>query len=156
VKVFALIATFFAGPGGAPPMPLHLICQGIAETLAGSSATAYAQQSNGQWGTATVNEQHMAEHPEQLKLDFDGAGGGEVLFPMTMMPPIHGGKNGALPLREVEFSEGGIIARTTINVFNKPRIVVDRVTGNVTVTGFKLAFQGHCVPYDPQTVQRAF
>jgi len=151
-----LLSVFAVAAANAAEAPLHLICQGVATTLEGSTATAVAQGSNSQWGTATVRQDGMVDHPEQLKLDFDGAGGGQILFPMTMMPPIHGGKNGLFPLRNAVFSSGEIMARTTINVFNQPRIMIDRITGNVTLTGLKLAFHGHCIPFDPQTTPRAF
>lgn len=148
-------AVFIASPAIAQEAPIHLICGGQAQVVKRETATAYGTNSSGQWSSATVGVDRADNSDEDVRIDLNG-GSGEIRLPMFMLPPIHGGKNGVLPLRNVTYSPNEIVAKATLNFINQPKIVLDRLTGTVSISGFRVAFRGKCVAYDPAVTHRAF
>jgi hypothetical protein len=155
MRVIAAAAIFVVSPAFAQEAPIHLMCGGEAEVVKRETATAYGTNSAGEWSTATVGVDRPANSDEDVRIDLNGAAG-EIRLPMFMLPPIHGGKNGVLPLRDVTYSQNEIVAKATLNFTNQPKIVLDRLTGMVSISGFREAFRGKCVAYDSAAVQRAF
>lgn len=149
------VAALIASPAVAQEAPIHLICGGQAQVIQRETATAYGTNSAGQWSTATVGADHAASSDEDVRIDLDGATG-EIRLPLFMLPAIHGGKNGVLPLRNIVYSQNEIVAKATLNFINQPKIVLDRMTGMVSISGFRESFRGKCVAYDPAAARRAF
>jgi len=153
--IAAAAAALVVSPAVAQEVPIHLMCGGQAQMVKRQTATAFGTNSAGQWSTATVGVDRTASSEEEVRIDLDGPTG-EIRLPMFMLPPIHGGKNGVLPLRNVTYTQNEIVAKATLNFINQPKIVLDRLTGMVSISGFREAFRGKCVAYDPSAVQRAF
>ena len=74
---------------------------------------------------------------------------GRVYLPRSLRPPIRtGGDEGWWTFQSLEVDDKRIIARISLNFINKPKIVVDRHTGDVDVSGFAEDFSGTCVKVD--------
>lgn len=73
-----------------------------------------------------------------------------------MLPKFHGGDGGWFEIRDIRVSENEITGSAAVNVMNHPKIVLDRLTGTVTVSGRSGQFNGRCRKFDPNTVERAF
>jgi hypothetical protein len=153
--IAAAAAVFIVSPAFAQEAPIHLMCGGEAQVIKRQTATAYGSNNAGQWSTATVGFDSPADSEENVRIDLNGIAG-EIRLPMFMLPPIHGGKNGVLPLRDITYSQNEIVAKATLNFINQPKIVLDRLTGMVSISGFRVAFSGKCVAYDPAVTRRAF
>jgi hypothetical protein len=137
------------------PLNLHLICSGAGQQEKATSSSAYARDNNGNWGTAQVDGSRTAEFQDQVRIDIVGAGG-RIRIPQTMLPPIRGGKDGWFDLRNVEATPDDIRAVATINLLNKVKLRIDRLTGTASFTVLKGQFSGRCQAYDPALAQRAF
>ncbi len=78
----------------------------------------------------------------KLKLHFGEDG--SISLPTGMLPPIKaGGQNGTWPLFETHVTDMEITTMYKLNVFNRPKVHIDRLTGHVTINGLK-HFVGQC------------
>lgn len=77
-------------------------------------------------------------------------GGGRIRLPRQLTPPIHsGGVNGWWPLYDVVSNRNQIAARYRMNSINKPRLVIDRRSGRISMTGVgNYNFRGTCDQID--------
>ena len=75
-----------------------------------------------------------------------GAGGGRIRLPRSLIPPINSrGNNGWWDLHNVSVSPDMIRATYRLNGLNKPRVMIDRRTGRITVQGLSnYGFRGTC------------
>ncbi|WP_380780026.1 hypothetical protein [Sphingomonas sp. R86520] len=73
-------------------------------------------------------------------------GGGRIRLPRSLIPPINSrGNNGWWDLYDVVSGPDVIRATYRLNGLNKPRIVIDRRTGRITVQGTaSYGFRGSC------------
>ncbi len=73
-------------------------------------------------------------------------GGGRIRLPRSLIPPINSrGNNGWWDLYDVVVGADVIRATYRLNGLNKPRIVIDRRTGRITVQGIaSYGFRGSC------------
>lgn len=73
-------------------------------------------------------------------------GGGRIRLPRSLIPPINSrGNSGWWDLYDVVAGTDVIRARYRLNGLNKPRIVIDRRTGRITVQGTaSYGFRGSC------------
>ncbi|MBN8848288.1 MULTISPECIES: hypothetical protein [unclassified Sphingomonas] len=74
------------------------------------------------------------------------AGGGRIRLPRSLIPPINSrGNNGWWDLHNVSVSPDMIRATYRLNGLNKPRVMIDRRTGRITVQGLSnYGFRGTC------------
>ena len=79
-----------------------------------------------------------------------------VRLPKALIPPLHtGGADGWWLLENASVTDCKISGRFRINVLNKPVVVISRLNGEITVSGFgSTNFHGVCAKIDP--AQRAF
>ncbi|MEG3082075.1 hypothetical protein U1707_00330 [Sphingomonas sp. PB2P12] len=74
---------------------------------------------------------------------WDGAG--RIRLPRSLIPPISRGNNGWWDLYDVSVSSEVIRASYRLNGLNKPKIVIDRRSGRITVQGTaNYGFRGTC------------
>jgi hypothetical protein len=73
-------------------------------------------------------------------------GGGRIRLPRSLIPPINSrGDNGWWALYDVSIGPDVIRATYRLNGLNKPRVVIDRRSGRITVTGIvSYGFRGTC------------
>lgn len=154
--VFLGLALLASVPASAEPLDLHLMCRGAGVGSSGSQATATSHDwSTGQTVQTTVTGSEARGFEDDVRIDIADQTG-RIRLPSALMPPIHGGQNGWFDLRKIEASRDEITAVATINLFNKIKLRVDRLTGGASFTTKDGSFQGRCIAYKPETEQRAF
>jgi len=158
-----------SGPGTAgvdasqPPPPealtpdIHLACHGNASFAERSSGSAFAFNNRGGSANAFGYETHRGIAEDDMFVDVVG-GVGRVKLPGVMLPPIHSGDDhGWRSLDELQLGDMEITGRFEINLFNKPSISINRVTGHIDVRGLgRTGFSGECRPYDASAAARMF
>ncbi|MDR7193253.1 hypothetical protein [Luteimonas terrae] len=82
-------------------------------------------------------------------------GGAEIQIPRQMV----GGFNPVatwVPLRDVKVDRSEISAGYRLGLWGSTRVRIDRVHGEIRVSGPGGTFDGDCSPYDPSAVENAF
>lgn len=151
----ALFVAAFSISMPASAESLHLICMGAGHANKDDDSYAYAGSSNGQTAWARMEGTTAVQFADQVNVDIDGATG-RIRMPRTMLPPIHGGKDGWMDIEKLTIGEREITGSVGVNFINSPKLRIDRVTGVLSLAGKSGGFTGQCKPYDPATVQRAF
>lgn len=73
---------------------------------------------------------------------------GRIRPSRKLVPPIHsGGSNGWWDLEDVDVSRDRIRARYRLNGLNRPRVSIDRISGQISIDGMS-DFEGRCDPVD--------
>lgn len=134
---------------------LHLICDGGG--VANETTSTYAQgwDSDGNSAGAVVNGHRSVGFEDQLQLWIEGDEG-KARLPRAMLPTIRGGENGWFEIKNIRVSENEITGTVGVNIINHPKMVLDRLTGTVSLNGKAGQFNGRCRKFDPATVRRAF
>lgn len=134
---------------------LNLVCSGGGAANRATSTTAQGWDSNGNSGSAVITGHRSVGFEDQLQLWVEGDQG-KARLPRAMLPPLHGGDGGWFEIKDIRVSENEITGSVAINVINHPKLVLDRLTGTVSLNGRAGQFNGRCSKFDPATVQRAF
>lgn len=161
MRKIALLATMMAaipsaGFAQAPVInELHLVCLGAGSANKQHTSSAYFSASDGSsaWGNVVANRAVPFE--DQVNIDILG-GEGRVRMPRTMLPLLHGGDGGWFKLKNVKVTDNEITASAAVNPINNPKVRIDRLTGNLSMSGKAGDYNGECQPYDPSTAQRKF
>lgn len=144
------------GPGGEHWFDIGLVCfgEGKRPTL----ATRYGYTWDFDKGRYVYGNR-----TEIATQDFDASvmvqlwdGGGRIRLPNALIPPIHSrGDHGWWELDNVSTGPNMINAEYRLNGLNKPKLVIDRRSGRISVRGAgDYAFSGTCDSADNQ--QRRF
>lgn len=148
VLVVILSATFsgltsqsFAQASEMPPATLSLACGGTiigesSQNVGGGSAPGVFIPS-----TTVVTQQQRAA---RVLVEITGSEG-RIHLSRPFIPLMHGG--GAedwWPLYDVRIGDEGITARFRLNALDKPRIVIDRMSGDIQISGLNRVFSGNC------------
>lgn len=142
-------------PPAAPLRPggeLNLVCTGTANYTVDERTNLYAYsggQSASGWATTTRGASSREE------FTFRVAGNDIRVRPPRIMIPLMRGKglgDGWWPLSDAQVDDARIGGKWSFNPLNNPRAVIDRRTGEATVSGFGFSFRGTCeaVSYDPE------
>lgn len=145
-----------SGDGGFPsdtrpavdgrPVDLGLVCfgDGSRSTIAtGTTWTWNSQRERYEYGR--YNETRPEVFDASLMIQTWG-GGGRIRLPRSLIPPINSrGDNGWWDLYDVAVASDTIRATYRLNGLNKPKVVIDRRSGRITVQGLgDYAFRGTC------------
>jgi len=152
-------AIFIAGAlatGTAAAAPLHLVCigNGSANRITSTYGSAWSSNGTSAWGQAIGNRDVPFDDQVNIELGDDGLG--RIRMPRAMLPPIRGGKDGWFEVKDVVKGQDEISGTVQVNVFNSPKLRIDRIRGHISLSGKAGDYAGICQPYDPATVQRAF
>lgn len=125
---------------------LSLICQGTAAVdHSTTTATPYGLVTTE--GTATFDDSLG------VRLASDGTGAARL--PRRMLPTVKTSNDGGwFPLIHVAQTADEITAQIRLNQYNKPRLRIDRITGEVRVDGPLGDFSGQCRAFDPTTPRK--
>lgn len=138
--------------------PLHLTCVGagtankVTMRTVNSNGSVYGSVGTTPYsshGNSTTNvygqRQQGFEDQVDLRL-FDGDD--RIRMPRTMLPPIRGGKDGWFKLKDVVADARSIRASASVNFMNNPKVHIDRVTGNISISGKAGDYSGQCQVID--------
>ena len=134
---------------------LSLVCMGSGASVEVRQATGFGWNSEGQSGNAVVNQTVDVPYEDQLQLWIEG-GEGKARVPRVLLPPLHGGDQGWFEIKGIAVKDNEITGSVSINFINHPKLVLDRLTGTVTLSGKVGSFNGRCQKFDPATAKRAF
>lgn len=142
---------------GVASQQFRLVCSGAGTATRPSTGTATAYGSYGDSAViiSTVNGRVAFEGI--MRIDISGKAG-SIRVPAPMLPAIRGGNEGVMKLKDIKISETEITARVDYNFLNKPRVIIDRLTGMVSMDDrlTEAQFSGRCEAFDPSKHQRAF
>lgn len=153
LRTFTLLLTVAAGATAAP---LHLVCigNGSANRITSTYGSAWASNGASAWGQAIGTRD--VPFDDQVNIDLAQDGKGQIRMPRAMLPKIRGGKDGWFEIKDVVKGQDEITGTVQVNVFNSPKLRIDRIRGHISLSGKSGDYAGVCQPYDPATVQRAF
>lgn len=134
---------------------LNIVCDGAGAANRSTSTVANGWDSSGNNGTAIISGQRSVGFEDQLQLWIEGSEG-KARLPRAMLPVVRGGENGWFEIKDIKISENEITGTVGVNVINHPKLVLDRLTGTVSLAGKAGQFNGRCRKFDPTTVERAF
>jgi len=131
---------------GGRPVQLGLVCfgDGKKDGLAtGSTWTWNPRRDRYEYGTYTETRPEVFDASLMVQLWGDG---GRIRLPKSLVPPINSrGANGWWDLYDVRVNPNVITASYRLNGLNKPKVIIDRRSGRITVQGFsQYAFRGSC------------
>lgn len=129
-----------------PLIALNLICQGMAEV-------DHSIDTITPYGLVTTEGRASLEDSVDIRLGQDGAG--TMRLPRRMLPTVTTSNDGGwFPLIHLSQTADEITGQVRLNQYNKPRVRIDRVTGQIRIDGPLGDFSGQCQPYDPATPRR--
>lgn len=128
------------------PVELGLICFGDGSRDGIGTGTRWRWDSDRDrydYDTYTENRREGFDASLMVQL---WAGGGRIRLPKSLVPPINSrGNSGWWDLTDVNSGRDMITASYRLNGLNKPRVVIDRRSGRITVQGFSnYGFRGSC------------
>ena len=138
--------------------PLHLTCVGggtankVTVRTVNSTGSVYGTVGTTPYsghGNASSNvyDQRQQGFEDQVDLRlFEGDD--RIRMPRTMLPPLRGGKDGWFKLKNVVADARTIRASASVNFVNSPKVYIDRVTGNISISGKAGDYSGQCQVID--------
>jgi hypothetical protein len=149
-----MLSLLFLLQAPAASAPLNLTCFGGGTANKVTATTAYGSNNGGGMvGTtpysysgnanATVYGRRQQAFGDQVDLRLF-AGDDRIRMPRTMLPPIHGGDGGWFRLKSVVVDARSIKASVAVNFMNSPKVVIDRVTGSISISGKAGDYAGTC------------
>ncbi|WP_426167574.1 hypothetical protein [Sandarakinorhabdus sp. DWP1-3-1] len=138
------------------PVDLGLVCYGEGQH------PSLANRDDWVWNSRT-NRYDFGNRVELTSEAFDASvtmqlwdNGGRIRLPKSLVPPLHsGGNDGWWPLDNVVATPDQITASYRLNGLNKPRVVVDRRAGRISITGLSpYGFRGQCDLIDGEDHRR--
>lgn len=138
------------------PIDLGLVCFGEGQRPSIASRSTLTWNSDrGRYEYGTQNELTSKAFDTSVTLQL-WESGGRIQLPKALVPPLHsGGNDGWWALDEVVAGPDRITARYRLNGLNKPRVVVDRRAGRISIDGLDpYAFRGECDVIDGEDHRR--
>lgn len=142
-------STLPSGPGpvvGGRPVSLGLVCFGDGtrdDIVSGTRWTWNSRRDRYDYGSYTETRPELFDASLMVQT-WDG--GGRIKLPKSLIPPLHSrGTDGWWDLSNVSVGPDTIRASYRLNGLNKPKIMIDRRSGRITVQGLSnYNFRGTC------------
>lgn len=149
---FAILAVLAAVPSSAAAQALNLVCQGSAARVVSESTSVSGYDNHGNYVNAGGTNLRTMRSEERLRVQLDEAGAGRIKPPASLNPPISRGKDCWWDLEQLTVTDTQIRGRYSLNILNHPSVVIDRQTGDISVKGFALNYDGTCerAPDEPE------
>lgn len=145
MKAGAIAAVALLAPSmAAAQETLELVCRGNAVSLETTQTYGSATDSDGDSVSGSSTSYRRARSTEQFRIRLDGAGGGKVKMPPALVPPISRGKDGWWDFTKLDVTDDQIRGEFSMNWVNKPKVRIDRRTGDIDVKGYGFNFSGSC------------
>ena len=141
-----------------PPQPLELTCFGagtankVATATMNSNANVFGSvgttpYSGSGSGSSTVMMPRQQDFSDQVDVRLFN-GDDRIRMPRTMLPPIRGGQAGWFKLKNVVADARTIRGSAAVNFMNNPKVLIDRVTGTISISGKSGDYSGQCQVID--------
>jgi len=135
---------------------INLSCSGGGSATKAIATQGFAFDSDGNTATATGTSLSSVGFADQVKVELPEGGEGRIRIPRVMLPPIRGGKDGWFTINDLVMTDKEIRGSVRINPTRSPKIRIDRITGNLNISGKVGTSNGDCQPFDPKTAERKF
>lgn len=156
----AALAAAQAAPTPEPTaqQPLELTCFGAGTA---NKATTAISNSNARFsgmagttpvsgsgsGSTTVIIPRQQDFQDQVDVRLFN-GDDRIRMPRTMLPLFRGGNAGWFKLKKVVADARTIRAKAAVNFMNNPNVLIDRVTGTISISGKAGDYSGQCQVID--------
>lgn len=149
-------AVAMAAPGPGDDAPINLICTGRGEMMASDySSSLEWDRYDHKYRPKSGYETKMRGFESAVTLQIDRQDG-RVRLPERLIPPLNSGGDHQhwWQLTDVIVGQNEIRASYRLNGLNKPKLRIDRQTGEITIKGTGQDFSGICEKVDAR--QRRF
>lgn len=156
----AALAAAQAAPTPEPTaqQPLELTCFGAGTANKATTATSNSNaRFSGMVGTTPVSGSgsgstsviipRQQDFQDQVDVRLFN-GDDRIRMPRTMLPLIRGGNAGWFKLKNVVADARSIRAKAAVNFMNNPNVLIDRVTGTISISGKAGDYSGQCQVID--------
>jgi hypothetical protein len=134
--------------------PLQLTCFGGGTANKPTARTAYSNSyvsgnigsttfSGSGSGSTTVYGTRQQGFGDQVDVRLFN-GDDRIRMPRTMLPALHGGNGGWFKLKNIVADARSIRAKAGVNFMNSPNVLIDRVTGTISISGKAGDCSGQC------------
>ncbi len=124
---------------------LFLICVG----------TGHANKLRSIYSDSSFSYIESVPFEEQVNVEITSSEA-SIRMPRAMLPFIRRDSNGWVKIRDVKWSDREIIGHMVVNFFNNPKLMIDRLTGVMSINGKAGDFSAQCVAVDPDKIKRKF
>lgn len=127
---------------------IDLVCSGGGFSRRTEVDTGYATDNDGNRVQGQIERGVSEAYDAQVDLWVDG-GSGEIRLPRSLLPKFRGGRNGWFRLDKLQMDDREIAAQVAVNFANKPRLLIDRQSGRISIDGKNGRYSGECRKRDP-------
>lgn len=124
---------------------LSLVCNGngTATDTETTFTNSYDRKNkSSEHGTAQTNVKHPYTGTSSVEIS---VGSARIKLPAPMIPPLESSnREGWFPVQDFSMTESEIKGTVRINILNKPKLVINRMTGTMTLSGPYSDFSGQC------------
>ena len=155
------VGMVFAHPASASP--LILVCDGYSMTNVPTGGSGVVHDNWGNSAQIDVTTNQPVQVRDQMALEIDGNGTGQIRIPNALLPRIRFGSGNQMKLSDVIIGENEITANVRpglLKIAKQYQIRVDRIQGTIEIDSYAFNSEGHfngkCRPFDPAVAQRQF
>jgi len=134
--------------GQATASDLHLVCSGsgsVAATQTSYANTYDSKTKRYNYGTVNTSVRRPFSGSAEVNISDTGA---RIKLPGDMIPALSSDHDGWFPINDIIKDERRISGTVKINLLNKPELLIDRMTGQLTLKGGLEDFTGACQSFD--------
>jgi hypothetical protein len=139
----------------APEGRLDLVCLGRGSANKQTSSSVYMSDSWGNSASGNITGNRSVPFDDQVNLWINETEG-RLRMPRTMLPLIRGGDDGWFKIKDIAITESEIRGSVAVNLINNPKLVIDRRTGIIRLSGKAGRYVGECERYTPGEMPQRF
>ena len=102
--------------------------------------TSFSGSGNGSTTVYGMRQQGFGDQVDVRLFNGDD----RIRMPRTMLPALHSGDGGWFKLKNVVADGRSIRAKAGVNFMNSPNVLIDRVTGTISISGKAGDYSGQC------------
>lgn len=126
----------------AEPASVLLSCAGTSTFIQASTTSITSDRDVTQSASVSSSTRGALSEAATVELVADG---GRLRVPAGVQPNLtSGGSNGWWPLYDVKVTPELLTARVRLNLIDKPKVSIDRRTGEIRIAGLAGSFTGAC------------
>ena len=144
--MLSIVAAMALQSSASAPETTLLFCLGRAEYSETATSNSHANMdfdvTKSASASSTTTYDTSAAASVSVELSKTGA---RLRLPSQLIPTIRaGGDNGWWPLNDLKITEAAMTGRMRLNPLNKPKVLIDRRTGEIHISTFGGSFDGVC------------
>jgi hypothetical protein len=134
--------------GQAAASDMHLVCSGAGSVAATQTSYANTYDSKTKrYNYGTVNTSVRRPFSGSAEVNISDAGA-RIKLPSDMIPALSSDHDGWFPINDLMTDDRRISGTIKFNLLNKPELLIDRMTGQLTLKSGMEDFSGACQSID--------